>query len=154
MKKEDKLFFLGLLTLTLSLFLIPFGFYLLPAAWFGWQYSIPEFILNFTLWMQVTFHTTYGWAFVWVARLIFLPGIFFGIVAYSISRRLNKMKLEVEEHTEMSAEEEELAHKASEKLKEETKDSLMLMLKIAGIAALIFVIANAMQMVISVTPPR
>lgn len=154
MKKEDKLFFLGLLTLTLSLFLIPFGFYLLPAAWFGWQYSVPEFILNFTLWMQVTFHTTYGWAFVWVARLIFLPGIFFGIVAYSIAHRLNKMKLEVDEHAHMSVEEEELAYKTSEKLKEETKDSLMLLLKIAGIAALIFVIANAMQMVISVTPPR
>lgn len=153
MKKDDKLFFWGLFALTVSLFLVPFGFYLLPAAWFGWEYSVPEFILNFTLWLQVTFHTTYSWAFVWVARLIFLPGIFFGIVAYLISRRLDKMKLETEHKTEMSTEEEELAYKTTEKLKEETKDSLMLLLKIAGIAALIFVIANAMQMVIS-APPR
>lgn len=155
MHKEDKLFFWGLFTLTLSLFLIPFGFYLLPAAWLGWQYSIPEFILNFTLWMQTTFHTTYGWAFVWVARLIFLPGIFFGVVAYSISRRLNKMKLESEGEIEENEEEEEvLTHKASEELNKETKDSLMLLLKIAGIAALVFVVANAIQMVISVAPPR
>ena len=155
MKKEDILFLWGLFTLALSLFLVPFGFYLLPAAWLGWQYSIPEFILNITLWMQVTFHTTYGWAFIWVARFIFLPGIFFGIVAYLISRRLNKMKLEVEEAAETSTEEDELAHKkATAELKKGTQDSLMLLLKIAGIAALIFAIANAIQMVISVAPPR
>jgi len=93
MKKEDKLFFLGLFSLTLSLFLTPFGIYLLPAAWLGWQYSVPDFVLNLTLWMQVTFHTTYGWAFVSVARLFFLPGLFFGSVTYLISRRVSQMKL-------------------------------------------------------------
>jgi membrane protein insertase Oxa1/YidC/SpoIIIJ len=154
MKQEDKLFFLGLFTLVLSLFLIPFGFYLLPAAWLGWQYEIPNFILNFTLWMQVTFHTTYGWAFVWVARLIFLPGIFFGVVAYLIARRLNKLKLEAEEVIEVSNEDEVQTHKETQKIQKETQDSLMLLLKIAGIAALIFIVANAVQMVISAPPPQ
>jgi len=154
MKQEDKLFFWGLFTLVLSLFLIPFGFYLLPAAWLGWQYNIPDFILNFTLWMQVTFHTTYGWAFVWVARLIFLPGIFFGVAAYLISRRLSKLKLEAEGVIEASEDEEVLLHKETQKLKKETQDSLMLLLKIAGIAALTFIVANAVQMVISAPPPQ
>lgn len=154
MKQEDKLFFLGLFTLVLSLFLIPFGFYLLPAAWLGWQYNIPDFILNFTLWMQVTFHTTYGWAFVWVARLIFLPGIFFGVVAYLISRKLDKLKLEAEGEAEGIEEEDISAHKKNQKLQKETQDSLMLLLKIAGIAALVFIVANAVQMVLSSPPPQ
>jgi len=153
MKKEDKLFFLGLFALIVSLFLVPFGFYLLPAAWFGWEYSIPEFILNFTLWMQVTFHTTYSWAFVRVARLIFLPGIVFGIVAYLISRRLSKMKLEKEEENRLSEEEIALSHKSAEERTKETQDSLMLLLKIVGIAILIFIVVNAIQMVLSATPP-
>jgi len=149
MKKEDKLFFLGLFSLTLSLFLTPFGIYLLPAAWLGWQYSVPDFVLNLTLWMQVTFHTTYGWAFVSVARLFFLPGLFFGAVTYLISRRVSQMKLEAEESVDEREVEDMIAHKSAEKTHEETKDSLILLLKITGIAAFIFIFVNGMQMLIS-----
>jgi hypothetical protein len=149
MKKEDKLFFLGLFSLTLSLFLTPFGFYLMPAAWLGWQYSVPDFVLNLTLWMQVTFHTTYGWAFLSVARLFLLPGLFFGVTAYFISRRLSQMKLEAEEGVHDHELEDMIAHKSAEKTHEETKDSLILLLKIIGIAAFIFIFVNGMQMLIS-----
>jgi|TARA_R110002126_G_scaffold291755_1_gene456913 hypothetical protein len=154
MKKEDKLFFLGLFSLTFSLFLTPFGFYLMPAAWFGWQYTVPDFVLNLILWTQVTFNTTYGWAFISVARLFFLPGLFFGATAYLISRRLNKMKLEAEEGVHEPELEDVIAHESAEKTHEETKDSLILLLKITGIAAFIFVLVNGMQMLIAATPPR
>jgi len=153
MKKEDKLFFGGLFSLTLSLFLTPFGFYLMPAAWFGWQYTVPDFILNFVLWMQVTFHTTYGWAFISVARLFVLPGIFFGVVTYLISRRFNKMKLEREQGVEKQALDDVVSHQTSEKMNDEIKNSLILLLKIAGIAAFIFIFMNAMQLLISSPPP-
>lgn len=153
MKKEDKLFFLGLFSLTLSLFLIPFGLYLMPAAWLGWQYSVPDFVFDLILWTQVTFHTTYGWAFVSVARLFVLPGVFFGAVAYLISRRSSKIKLQEENSVDERVLEDAAAHQAAEKMHEETKDSLILLLKITGIAVFIFVFVNAMQMLISVTPP-
>ncbi|MDF1685007.1 MAG: hypothetical protein P1U36_10190 [Legionellaceae bacterium] len=150
MKKEDKLFFVGLFSLTLSLFLTPFGLYLMPAAWLGWQYSVPDFVLNLILWTQVTFHTTYGWAFVSVARLFVLPGVFFGAVAYLISHRFSKMKLEAEESVDERELEDVVTHQTAEK----TKDSLILLLKITGIAAFIFIFVNVMQMLIAVTPAR
>lgn len=153
MKKEDRLFFGGLFSLTLSLFLFPFGLYLMPAAWLGIEYSVPDFILNFVLWMQVTFHTTYGWAFVSVARLFFLPGVFFGIVAYLISRRLDKLKLEREQGVEKQVLDDAISHQTSEKINDEIKSSLILLLKITGIAAFIFIFMNAMQLLISSPPP-
>lgn len=148
-KKEDKLFFGGLFSLTLSLFLIPFGLYLMPAAWFGLQYSVPDFILNFVLWMQVTFHTTYSWAFVLVARLFVVPGIFFGVVTYLISWRLNKIKLEKEQGMDKAIVDAAVSPQASEKMNEEIKKTLMLLLKIICIAAFIFIFMNAMQLLIS-----
>ncbi|MDF1827622.1 MAG: hypothetical protein P1U39_05035 [Legionellaceae bacterium] len=153
MKKEDRLFFGGLFSLTLSLFLLPFGLYLMPAAWLGLQYSVPDFILNLILWMQVTFHTTYGWAFVSVARLFVLPGFFFGVVTYLISRRFNKIKLERELGVEKQESDDTVPHQASEKMNDDIKSSLILLLKIISIAAFIFILMNAMQLLIASPPP-
>lgn len=150
MKKEDKLFFWGIFTVTLSFFLVPLALYLFPAAWFGWEYTVPQFIINLTLWIQVTFHITYRWAFLKVMRLIFLVGFLFGIIAYAIAHRLGKMKIEAEEHINMSAEEKAEAYKKAEQKRKETSDSLILLLKIAAIASLVFFFANIMHIIISV----
>ena len=63
--------------LLLSLFLLPCAFYLFPMAWLGWEYNVPHFLVNFTVWIESTFNITYKLAFLWLIRLIFISSIIF-----------------------------------------------------------------------------
>lgn len=92
MKQEDRLFLLGLMSLICSLFLFPFVAYLFPVVWLGWEYRIPHFVLDASLWIQTTFHTTYAVAFRWFFRLSFFAAIIFGVVAYLISHHISKLQ--------------------------------------------------------------
>lgn len=146
MKKEDKLFFLGLVTFVLSLFLIPFGLYLAPAALLGFEYTIPDFIVNLVLWVQVSFHATYIWSFFWVVRMFVWPGIFFAAVTYFISRYLNKLKFEEQEG--VNEREVPSARSVAER-QEKTKDTVALVFKVIGAGMLVVVLINIVLMIMT-----
>ena len=146
MKREDRLFLLGLLSLIVSLFLFPFVVYLFPAVWLGWEYRVPEFVLNTSLWLQLTFHTTYDLAFLWFFRITFFAAIGFGVIAYLISRRITKLQ------TEINKEEDKEAVTFSMKAKEGSRDSVLFFLKMVVIIGLVFIVSDMIQWAISFSP--
>ncbi|MDX2346110.1 MAG: hypothetical protein QNK11_04485 [Legionella sp.] len=148
MKREDQLFLVGLVSLIFSLFLFPFVAYLFPAVWLGWEYRIPGFVLDAALWLEVTFHTTYVLAFKWFFRLTFLAAVFFGGIAYLISRHISK--LQTEGH--LTAQEEKNVSKLSTKAKQNSKEAVLFFLKMVVILALVFIVADVIQWAISFSP--
>ncbi len=143
MKREDQLFLLGLVSLLLSLFLFPFVVYLFPAVWLGWEYRIPDFVVNISLWIQLVFHTTYDKAFLWFFRLSFFSAIGFGVIAYKISHRISQLQAEI------NKEEDEKALTFSMKVKESGSDSVIFFLKMVVIIGLVFVVSDMIQWAIS-----
>jgi hypothetical protein len=150
MAQEDKLFFLGLLSLIFSLFLFPFAVYLFPAVWLGWDYLSPDFVVDISLWIQTTFNLTYAMAFHWFFRSILFLAIFFGAVAYFLARRTTHLQrtLEAMEQGETpdASESEPL-----ENIKEGASDSFKFFLKMVVIISLVFVVGNIMQWAISIS---
>jgi hypothetical protein len=146
MKREDRLFLLGLVSLILSLFLFPFVVYLFPAIWLGWEYSIPEFFQEALLWFEVTFHTTYDLAFLWLFRLTFFAAVVFGVIAYLISHHITKLQAEI------NKEEDEEALTFAMKAKEGSRESVLFFLKMVVIIGLVFVVSDMIQWAISFSP--
>jgi hypothetical protein len=150
MKLEDKLFFLGLLSLIFSLFLFPFVVYLFPAVWLGWDYLSPDFVVDISLWIQTTFNVTYAIAFHWFFRSVLFLAILFGVVAYLLARRTTHLQRTLEAmdkgETSDTSESERLGS-----IKEGANDSFKFFLKMVVIISLVFVVGNIMQWAISIS---
>ena len=156
MEREDKLFFLGLLSLIFSLFLFPFVAYLFPAVWLGWEYLIPDFVVDISLWIQTTFHITYLMAFHWFFRGVLFFAIFFGVVAYLIARHTTHLQRTLEAmHEEETSDTSNISDTSEserlENMKEGGKDSFKFFLKMVVIISLVFVVGNIMQWAISIS---
>lgn len=145
MKQEDVLFFVGLFTLAICLFCFPFALYLLPMAWFGWEYYVPGFVVDIALWNQVYFNITYELAFLWFARCILFIAIISGAIAYWISHKLSLL-----EHEES---EQKSGFYISRKIKTSSRDAVVFIVKMVGIISLVFLVANMIQWAISSAPP-
>ncbi|MCH9762730.1 MAG: hypothetical protein K0U24_00620 [Gammaproteobacteria bacterium] len=166
MKREDQLFFLGLVSLVLSLFLFPFGAYLFPAVWLGWEYHIPSFVLHASAWIQATFNMPYLDAFRWFFRLTFVFGILFAVIAYFISHHITKLKTEAEaeaerlehaEYEEHAAPDDlniEITRDISGKPQESTKDTVLFFIKMVVILTLVFIVSDMIEWAISFTPQQ
>lgn len=146
MKQEDRLFILGLISLVFSFFLLPFALYLFPAVWLGWEYRVPDFVVNGSLWLQVMFHTSYAKGFLWFFRFTFLLAVFFGVVAYLISKHISKLQAEVDGEAA-----DEISQSLSSRAKREGSDALGFIFKLAFIIMLVFIGAYMIQWAISLT---
>ncbi|MDF1678516.1 MAG: hypothetical protein P1U32_07475 [Legionellaceae bacterium] len=147
MKQDDKMFLLGLLSLLCSLFLFPFAAYLFPAVWLGWEYQLPGFVVDTSIWIQTVFDTNYTVAFRWFFRMIFVLAIGFGVAAYLIAHHISQMQAAEEKNKEMM--EEEVRPKLSTKAKQTSKESFRFFLKMVVIISLVFIVASMIQWAIS-----
>lgn len=148
MKREDQLFLVGLVSLILSLFLFPYLAYLFPAVWLGWEYHIPSFTVDATLWIQTTFHTSYFIAFHWFFRCIMVLAVLFGAIAYFASHHISRLQLNADKLQQDAR----ARTKLSEKAKRGSKESVIFFLKMVFIITLVFIVADIIQWAISVTP--
>ena len=144
MKRDEQLFFIGLVALVLSLFLFPFVAYLFPAVWLGWEYKLPDFVLNSALWIESTFHTTYAMGLEWFFRLTFLAAVFFGVIAYFMAHHISQKKPDDVEEAESRT-----VIKISQKTKSNSKETVLLFLKMAVILMLVFIVSDVIQWAIS-----
>lgn len=134
-------YIIGILCLVTCLSLFATSLYILPYLWFGWHYSMPEFILD---WIS-SIQTTYQFSVVassWLVFLIFfLPALFFALVADILSNRIDS-----EIHG--------IPQKKLKKNKEapSNKESSRLILRIVLIVILVFIASELFQWAISTTP--
>ncbi len=147
MKREDQLFFIGLLSLLISLFLFPFVAYLFPVVWLGFEYRMPDFVLDIVLWIEGAFHLNYSLALRWFFRCIFLAAALFGFVAYRIAHHISVLQAEADlTETEMKA-----VEKISVKAKQSSKESVRFFLKMVVILSLVFIVSDVIQWAISLS---
>ncbi len=138
---SHKHYIIGILCLVTSLSLFATSVYILPYLWFGWRYSMPEFILN---WITV-FQSTYQFSLVaasWLVFLIFfLPALILVLVADIMSNRIDS-----EIHG--------IPKKSYKKNTEATgdKESKSLILRIVVIVILVFIASELFQWAISTSP--
>lgn len=148
MKQDDKLFIIGLTALVLSLFLFPFALYLFPMAWLGWQYTVPSFVIDFTIFLEVLFSISYKMAFIWVMRVLFLLSVICGVTAYYISKRLG-----ADAHVEMKAIQQARSESDlfPQRVKQSSRESVVLFIKLVFFASIVFLVARVMLWAISIT---
>lgn len=86
---SHKLFITGMICLVLSLSLVLFGFYILPAVLFGWLYDIPAFIFTLIDWLRTDLEFSEMASDWLVLALFFIPGIIAGFIAYYASNKID-----------------------------------------------------------------
>lgn len=132
MKRDDQYFFIGLISFVIALFLVPLSCYLVPAAFFNYTYQLPGFIVAWAIRIQATFDINFAQSLVWLVRLFFIPGFFFGALAYFTANRLTR-NIEIYKYLHEKDDEASVL-----KLKQERRDFLVLFFKGFGITVLIF----------------
>ncbi|OGV46453.1 MAG: hypothetical protein A3F46_07730 [Legionellales bacterium RIFCSPHIGHO2_12_FULL_42_9] len=149
MGKDDKYFIVGLLSLALSLFLMPLSLFLLPQACFGWNYHIPDFVINWNNWLQDAFALSEQDAEWWVVGGLFVLSLVFAGIAYYTSTRPQyqiKPKL-TSEHLPMD-------NHHLKPVRQDRRETVFLVIKIVVIMMLVYLIAQLMQWAIAVSPAR
>ncbi len=150
MKYDDKMFFIGLLSLLCSLFLFPFAVYLFPAVWLGWEYQVPSFVVDTSIWIQTAFDVSYIVGFRWFFRIILVLAVGFGVVAYLIAHHISQMQAAEEKNKEMmEGKREEVRPKLSTKAKQTSKESFRFFLKMVVIISLVFIVSDMIQWAVS-----
>jgi len=147
MEHNDKFFLLGLVSLAVSLFLFPLALYILPEAYFGWTYHVPDFILNFNEYLQDSFGMTRNSASWTVFYFIFLIAVVFANVAYFAAiRTRHDIKKQIPH---------EQIDEAAVRLKQANqnrRETIFLVIKLILIMVLVFSIAEVVQWVIAISP--
>lgn len=146
-ERNERFFFLGLVSLALSLFLFPLAIYLLPQVWFGWNYRIPSFILSLNAYLQDSYgmeDSVVSWLIFYV---IFGLGVLFAVLAYFA---VTHFRVDIRKPmAEESIEEVKQRLKYNRKHQQNT---MLLIIKLILIFLLVFVIGQIMQWAISVSP--
>lgn len=143
-QKNEKAFVIGLLSLVISLSLFALSFYIMPNLLFGWQYSTPGFVISIVDWLQYAYNFTASGASTIVFFFVFLLALFFAVIAYYCSNKIDDeiYSSELQQRT------------PPEPVKESVKgDGMWLVLKILFFALLIFIAAALFEWVIY-TPPQ
>ena len=124
MKRDDKYFFTALISFILALVLLPIAFYMVPAAFFGWIYSFPDFMTRIVLFVQASFDLEYRTAVWWGVRVVGIPGFFFAALAYFCSSKLTR-NIKINEYLHEKDDPDEVA-----KMKQDRRDFMFLFLKV------------------------
>ena len=89
-QKHHVAYISGLFCLIASIGLFAFSLFLLPYLFFGWQYSVPEFITDFSAFLQDK-HALSNNAIAWVICFILdFPAVILFIIADVLSNRIDK----------------------------------------------------------------
>jgi hypothetical protein len=147
MERNDKFFLLGLVSLAVSLFLFPLAIYILPQAYFGWTYHIPDFISNFNEYLQDAFGMTRRSASWTVFYSIFLMAIVFANIAYFAAMRTR--------HDIKKSIPHENVDEAVVRLRQANqnrRETIFLVVKLVLIMVLVFSIAEIVQWVVAMSP--
>ena len=88
-KRHNTFFVCGIICLILSMGLLLFALYLLPFFIFGWVYNVPGII---TISLAYLHDAGYGsaWSGFLAWCLFAVPGLIFGVLAYSLNRKLDQ----------------------------------------------------------------
>jgi MFS family permease len=139
---NQKYYIVGIICLMLSLGLFCLSVYMIPYAWFGWSYDIPDFAQNLASTLQANYQLTPK-ASVWIVILIFfLPALILAFIADILSNRIDN-----EIHGLNTIEKEKPKKKPGD------GESANLILRIFLILLLVFVAAEIFQWAISSAPP-
>ena len=132
-QKNHKLFIVGLLSLILGLSLVAFSLFILPNLFFGWHYDVPEFIANWVAWLQDAYELSSTAASKLTFFFFFLLGLFFAVIAYFSSNRIDNQiyssELEISKPVES---------------KKGSQGTLRLVLQILFIVWLVFIVAKSL----------
>ena len=142
MDKNDKYFLVGLISLAITLFLLPFACYLLPSVLFGWTYHIPDFVFAWTDTLQDMFSLNSQQASWAVWGIFFVSAAFFAVIAYVTSTKIKDEKPKISVRLSTDADE-------VMPVKKDTRENLFLAIKIIAIIVLMFLLAQGLQWVMS-----
>ncbi len=145
MDREDKFFVLSLLSLAVSLFLFPLALYLLPQAWLGWVYHMPDFITAFSEYVQLSWGVSEDGALWVVVSILFFWGVIFSFIAYYAARQVrvdHKKKVPHESVNEAGV--------RLKQAKQNRRAILSSLVKLAVIIFMVFVISDIMQWAMAV----
>ena len=140
--KSETLFIIGLVSLISGFSLLLFSLYLVPNLLFGWHYSLPDFFMNWSNWMQYSFNYSDDGASKMLLLICFVVSIVLVLIAYLTSIMMDK-QLYVQNNTD------ELQPKKDKKLSHEGLD---LGLKLFVIIIFVFILAAVFEWIIY-TPP-
>ena len=144
MENNDKYFILGLVSLAVTLFLLPLALYILPAVWFGWTYHLPDFILSWSNGIQTSFGLAEKSAAWWLFGTMFIVSLLFAFLAYFTTTRVNIKPKVVYQSGEND--------RTKKSAKYDPRETVFLVIKIIVIVGLVFFIAEMMQWVMALTP--
>ena len=88
-QKNHTLFILGMFSLIASMTLLALSFYIMPNLLFGWIYDVPGFIINWVEIIKIKYNYSAVVASQLVFSFLFSLAVFFGIIAYFSSNRID-----------------------------------------------------------------
>lgn len=108
------LFIVCMLSLITSLSLLGFSLYLLPHAFWGFNYALPEFVFSWEEYLTDDYGLNPMGAKRWLFLFFFISGLITGLVAYFTSNKIENELVELQEKKEY--EDKEAKEEASEQL--------------------------------------
>ena len=136
----------GLFCMITSIGLFAFSLFLLPYLFFGWQYSVPNFITDFSAFLQDK-HTLSNSAVAWVMCLALdLPAVILFVIADVLSNRIDKEIYGISNSSSNRTRTNE--QNDADKLKAQ-EGSGILVVKIGFLILIIFIVAQFFHWVIT-----
>lgn len=145
--QNDAYFIFSLICLGFCAFFLPLTLYLLPSAWLGWVYHLPNSVYAIQDWLQTVFNTddiTASWIVIGSCFMLFL---WFGWLTYYFSLKAKEGLRRVS--SALSGDEQALR---SYNEKQESRETVLLVIKMLFILGLVFVVASLMHYAISLAP--
>jgi hypothetical protein len=140
MDREDKFFFLSLISLAVSLFLFPLALYLLPKVWLGWVYHTPDFTVMFGEYFQASWGMPQETAQWLVVNIFFVLGAISAWVAYYAARQVR-----IDHKKHLPQEKVDEAQVRLKQTKQGLREIMLLLVKLAVIVFLVVIISNIVQ---------
>ncbi|MGV3739733.1 MAG: hypothetical protein ACO1N3_00355 [Gammaproteobacteria bacterium] len=143
-QKHHVAYICGLFCLIASIVLFAFSLFLLPFLFFGWQYSVPEFVINFSALLQDKYtlsNSAVAWA---ICFALDFPAVILFVIADVLSNRIDKEIYGIQNSRYSAANEQE-----NISLQPTTQvESGKLIVKIVLLIVIIFIVAQFFHWVI------
>ncbi|MCA0404075.1 MAG: hypothetical protein LCH30_09810 [Proteobacteria bacterium] len=140
-QQNSKLFITGLICLLFSLSLCAMGLYVLPYLLFGWNYSVPGFVITFREWLKESYaYSDFGSAMVTFLSFL-VPGLICGFISYYASNHIDNQIFGIQPEKKES----------SVDMKKEVKESLGFGLQLFLLIVLVIIAVFAVQWLVA--PP-
>lgn len=145
-QKNHTLFILGMFSLIASMTLLALSFYIMPNLLFGWIYDVPRFIINWVEMIKIRYNYSAAVASQLIFFFLFLLAVFFGIIAYFSSNRIDNDIYSAELNEEAEAQPSKIKTTA-------ISDAPRLALKILFVSLLVFIFIKVFEWIIYTPTP-